>query len=339
MDFVFPGRLGVLPTFEQHFAVPIRLGGLGSASEAQAQRAYHCAKALKGVIAPYILRRTKEEVLQAGKRGEEASAGSGGTGLDHLRKTERVLLCHLTPAQIQAYHRVLQSDLTLDVTDVATRPRAQDGSGPRSGRGNGFTAVVFRVIGKLCKICNHPDLLGTGKDRTAEAPKSPDYGATQRSGKLLVLQKVLLLWRKEGHRTLVFSKTRQMLQILENFVQSLGLSYCRMDGSTPVRQRQAMVQGFNNGKANVFLLTTKVGGVGVNLVGADRVIIFEPDWNPATDMQVHCQTSSSCSTPCHCQNFCVSISICRRSFILHLLRACTTQILALLHSTHVHIPI
>ena len=293
MDFVFPGRLGVLPTFEQHFAVPIRLGGLSYASEAQAQRAYHCAKALNGVIAPYILRRTKEDVLQPGKPGEETSAG---TGLDHLSKTERVLFCHLTPAQIQAYHRVLRSDLTLDVTDVATRPGAQNGPGPRSGRSNGFTAVVFRVIGKLCKICNHPDLLGTGrgKDNAGEGSGPPDYGATERSGKLIVLQKVLLLWRKEGHRTLVFSKTRQMLQILEAFVQSLGLSYCRMDGSTPVRQRQAMVQGFNDGDTNVFLLTTKVGGVGVNLVGADRVIIFEPDWNPATDMQVHRCNSFPC---------------------------------------------
>lgn len=285
MDFVFPGRLGVLPTFEQHFAVPIRLGGLGHASEQQAQRAYHCAKALHGIIAPHVLRRTKEEVVQASKRRGE---GSAGTGLDHLQKTERVLFCHLTPVQIKTYHRVLQSDLALDVTALPTRHGGSD-TGSRSKRGNSFTGVVFALITKLCKICNHPDLLRVDNNiqaKATEAARPPNYGATERSGKLLVLQKVLLLWRKEGHRTLLFSKTRQMLQILERFVRRLGLSYCRMDGSTPVRQRQAMVEGFNHGKTNVFLLTTKVGGVGVNLIGADRVIIFEPDWNPATDMQV-----------------------------------------------------
>ena len=78
-----------------------------------------------------------------------------------------------------------------------------------------------------------------------------------------------------------------MLDILEKFVRSMpGLKYRRMDGNTPIPLRQSMVDEFNSDpNIHVFLLTTKVGGLGVNLTGADRVIIYDPDWNPSTDLQ------------------------------------------------------
>lgn len=83
-----------------------------------------------------------------------------------------------------------------------------------------------------------------------------------------------------------------MLDILEKFVANLSLinggdfNYLRMDGSTPISKRQMLVDAFNQDPdMHVFLLTTKVGGLGVNLTGADRVIIYDPDWNPSTDIQ------------------------------------------------------
>jgi DNA excision repair protein ERCC-6 len=78
-----------------------------------------------------------------------------------------------------------------------------------------------------------------------------------------------------------------MLDILERFVNEIGdLEYRRMDGSTAIGIRQTIVDEFNNNKSiDVFLLTTRVGGLGINLTGADRVIIFDPDWNPSTDIQ------------------------------------------------------
>jgi DNA excision repair protein ERCC-6 len=95
------------------------------------------------------------------------------------------------------------------------------------------------------------------------------------------------MWASQGHRALVFSQTRQMLDILELVIQSKeNISYRRMDGELPIKQRLAMIDEYNTDDSIfVFLLTTKVGGLGINLTGADRVLLFDPDWNPSTDMQ------------------------------------------------------
>jgi DNA excision repair protein ERCC-6 len=77
-----------------------------------------------------------------------------------------------------------------------------------------------------------------------------------------------------------------MLDILEKFIQELGMSYKRMDGDSNIKSRMSKIDEFNrNAKIFCFLLTTKVGGLGTNLTGANRVIIYDPDWNPSTDLQ------------------------------------------------------
>ncbi|KAG5461509.1 MAG: P-loop containing nucleoside triphosphate hydrolase protein [Olpidium bornovanus] len=116
--------------------------------------------------------------------------------------------------------------------------------------------------------------------------QSPTYGHWEKSGKMLVVKAVLEMWHRDKHRVLLFSQTRQMLDILERLARTLGHQYRRMDGTTPVANRHALVDEFNARKdIFLFLLTTKVGGLGVNLTGADRVCIYDPDWNPSTDVQ------------------------------------------------------
>eukprot|EP00796_Vickermania_ingenoplastis_P008961 gene8964-6287_t len=106
------------------------------------------------------------------------------------------------------------------------------------------------------------------------------------SAKLQTLQHMLDEWKAGGHRALVFSQTRMMLDIIENMVETQAHRYVRMDGVTPVAQRQELMDLFNQDDSIfVALLTTRVGGVGLNLIGADRVVIFDPDWNPTTDSQ------------------------------------------------------
>lgn len=101
-----------------------------------------------------------------------------------------------------------------------------------------------------------------------------------------VMEQVLRVWKDQGHRVLLFAQTQQMLDILGRFLGSSGYVYRRMDGLTPVKQRMALIDEFNHStEIFVFVLTTKVGGLGTNLTGADRVIIYDPDWNPSTDMQ------------------------------------------------------
>ncbi|PKA61149.1 CHD3-type chromatin-remodeling factor PICKLE [Apostasia shenzhenica] len=243
-DFVFPGKLGVLPVFEAEFAVPITVGGYANATPLQVSTAYRCAVVLRDLIMPYLLRRMKSDVNA------------------HLtKKTEHVLFCSLTQEQRSAYRAFLASSEVEQIFD--------------GSRNSLYGIDVMR------KICNHPDLLE--RDHSLQ---HPDYGNPERSGKMKVVAEVLKVWQEQGHRVLLFTQTQQMLDIIESFLIRSDYGYRRMDGLTPVKQRMALMDEFNNSsEVFVFILTTKVGGLGTNLTGADRVIIYDPDWNPSTDMQ------------------------------------------------------
>lgn len=251
-DFVFPGRLGTLPVFQQQFSIPINVGGYANSNNLQVKTAYKCAVVLRDLISPYLLRRLKNDVAK-----------------DLPKKSEMVLFVKLTRVQQDLYEKFLDSE---DLNSILR------------GKRN-----VLMGVDMLRKICNHPDLIY----REALMHKA-SYGDPKKSGKMQVLKNLLQLWQNEGHKTLLFCQTRQMLDILEKFVSNLSLlnneskhfTYLRMDGSTAISQRQNLVDEFNNDPSlHVFLLTTKVGGLGVNLTGADRVIIYDPDWNPSTDIQ------------------------------------------------------
>ncbi|RVX74514.1 hypothetical protein B0A52_01640 [Exophiala mesophila] len=246
-DFVFPMRLGTLVNFRNQFEIPIRQGGYANASNLQVQTAFKCAETLKDAISPYLLQRFKIDVAS-----------------DLPKKSEQVLFCKLSKLQRAEYSRFINS---ADM-DAIMRGKRQ----------------VLYGVDILRKICNHPDL--TDHKRLSIKP-GYDYGKPEKSGKMQVVGSLLELWKETGHKTLLFAQHRIMLDILEKYVQSLsGFKYRRMDGNTPIPQRQTMVDEFNTDpRLHVFLLTTKVGGLGINLTGADRVIIYDPDWNPSTDLQ------------------------------------------------------
>ncbi|PLN78191.1 DNA repair protein Rhp26/Rad26 [Aspergillus taichungensis] len=244
-DFVYPMRLGTLINFRNQFEFPIRQGGYANASNLQVQTAAKCAETLKDAISPYLLQRFKIDVAA-----------------DLPKKSEQVLFCKLTKIQRQAYTSFLGSEEMQSIL----RGRRQ----------------VLYGVDILRKICNHPDL----QNHKLQSVQT-NYGSGSKSGKMQVVKSLLELWRETGHKTLLFAQHRIMLDILEKFIRGLsGFKYRRMDGTTPIHQRQSMVDEFNNAPdIHVFLLTTKVGGLGVNLTGADRVIIYDPDWNPSTDIQ------------------------------------------------------
>ena len=258
-DFVFPGKLGTLPVFEDEFCFPINQGGYTNASATQVQLAYRCASVLRELINPYVLRRNKADVAQ------------------HLpTKTEQVLFVNLAPAQRALYKEFLASDTVQETID---------------GRGS-----LFKAIHILRKLCNHPHLLSlkdawgpmtsAASSRRKVQPRDiPDFGAAEYSGKMQVVEQVLAVWHAEGHRVLLFAQTRQMLDILEQFVAA-RYTYHRIDGLTSIRSRLPLIDSFNSdASVFTFLLTTKAGGLGVNLTGADRVLLYDPDWNPSTDLQ------------------------------------------------------
>ncbi|VDL90005.1 unnamed protein product [Schistocephalus solidus] len=290
-DFVNVGKLGSLPDFLQNFAVPITQGGYATSSPVQVETAYRCACTLRNLLAPFLLRRLKSEVR-----------------LELPKKSEQVLFCRLTYYQRSVYEEYLGSRACKEILN---------------GRG-----LVFKGLILLKALCNHPDLITGGprhfgmrhaedQDDLLSGKLSLDthecraemaweqFGCPRRSGKLMVTLDLLRLWHQQGHKALVFTQSRRMLRILEKHLSTAGYAYLKMDGTTPVAQRQKLVELFNSRPVAtsssteenstvagtptpgyfVFLLTTRVGGLGVNLVGANRVLIYDPDWNPSTDAQ------------------------------------------------------
>lgn len=281
-DFVHPNLLGSLPLFKAELALPINIGGYTNASLFQVQTSYKCACTLRDLIKPFLLRRLKRNVLMNNKSLPE--------------KKEEIVFCKITPYQRKLYESFIFSD---EVDAIIERKRN-----------------LLAGIDILRKICNHPDLLEHVKSNYELEDEESDYeeqegylkhtvsndlmksfcnlqkpsDPIERSGKLKVLEKILELWHRQGHRVLIFCQTRQMLNLIEEFLGTGArkeFKYLRMDGTTAIKQRLQMVDRFNapNSPFFLFLLTTRVGGLGINLTGADRVIIYDPDWNPSTDLQ------------------------------------------------------
>lgn len=188
-------------------------------------------------------------------------------------KNEQVLFCKLTDYQKQVYQEYLKSK---DVAEII------------KGTNKMFVGLV-----NLRKISNHPDLFTNGpkqfidKDNKIKDDDDDYYGNYKRSGKMKVLNSLLKQWYKQKHKVLLFTQGRQMLDIIEKYIKIKEYSYLVMDGSTSVNQRPQLIKQFNNDPdIFIFLLTTRVGGLGVNLTGADRIIIFDPDWNPSIDCKI-----------------------------------------------------
>ncbi|UYI26720.1 DNA excision repair protein [Encephalitozoon cuniculi] len=265
-DFVNPGLLGSHTSFNEEFEEVIRRGGYRNASNLQVEKAYRHSLMLRSLIEPYILRRTKSQVSHK-----------------LPSKEDKIVFCSLTPAQIELYNRVLESKHIMKVL---------------TGKAN-----LLSGISMLRKVCNHPRLLfprklgvsedceeeasdeKNGEDEALELPGADvSYDLVSSSCKIKILVDLLKKWRSEGNKVLVFSQTIRMLDIIERCVRKY--TYLRMDGRTPTSSRPGLVDRFNEDEdVFLFLLTTKVGGLGLNLTGASRIVIYDPDWNPSTDTQ------------------------------------------------------
>ena len=173
---------------------------------------------------------------------------------DLPEKTESVLTAEMTPEQRRVYRAALQR----------LRPDERTLSG--GGR--------FRVLAALTELreaCGHPSLI------------LPEYAGS--SGKLDLLMDILPGALESGHRALIFSQFTRMLRIIERRLEATGIENFYLDGETPARERMDRVQRFNAGEGQIFLISLKAGGAGLNLIGADWVIHYDPWWNPAAEDQ------------------------------------------------------
>ncbi|XP_078182230.1 uncharacterized protein LOC144575859 isoform X2 [Carex rostrata] len=142
------------------------------------------------------------------------------------------------------------------------------------------------LLMSLKKCCNHPYMF-PGQEESQSLGKLAFSSLVAASGKLQLLEKLLPKFKERGNRVLIFSQMTQMLDILEDFLSFLGFSFFRIDGQTSLSTRQQNVKEYNNPESDtfIFLMSTRAGGIGIDLPGADRVIIYDPDFNPFMDLQ------------------------------------------------------
>uniref|UniRef100_A0A671Y5S2 Chromodomain helicase DNA binding protein 4 n=1 Tax=Sparus aurata TaxID=8175 RepID=A0A671Y5S2_SPAAU len=212
-------------------------------------------KKLHDMLGPHMLRRLKADVFK------------------HMpSKTELIVRVELSPMQKKYYKFILTRNFEALNT-----------------RGGGNQVSLLNVVMDLKKCCNHPYLFPAA---ATEAPKLPNgmyegNALTKSSGKLTLLQKMMRKLKEGGHRVLVFSQMTKMLDLLEDFLENEGYKYERIDGGVTGNLRQEAIDRFNAPGAPqfAFLLSTRAGGLGINLASADTVIIYDSDWNPHNDIQ------------------------------------------------------
>ncbi len=275
--FLFDEKLlGTRANFRSCFERPIMVGHNKDATVGEKKYSQRLAQVLREIIEPYLLRREKKLIMTSKDENEIDETEDGFVvGL----KNEIAVWSQLTKAQIAVYDLFLTSQQVSAVLNKSQQA---------------LTALIA-----LKKICDHPyllmshdleesnirDILGSYSESDMFSPLSYHLY----SGKLAVTVDIVRRLKEEGHRVLIFSQSVKMLDIIEKtLIFSIeGLKLVRMDGTMQnLSDRKNTISKFNyDNSITCFLLTTKVGGIGLTLTAADRVIIFDPSWNPSTDNQ------------------------------------------------------
>ncbi|OJD26462.1 hypothetical protein ACJ73_02150 [Blastomyces percursus] len=264
LNFANPNILGTRSEFHKKYETPILRGRDADATDEDRKKGDESVTELLNVVNKFIIRRTNDILSK------------------YLPvKYEHVVFCGLAPFQTDLYNHFIQSP------DIKSLLRGK-GSQP------------LKAIGLLKKLCNHPDLLNLGTDLPGSEQYFPDDYVPMESrgrdrdvrswysGKMMVLDRMLARIRQDTNDKIVLiSNYTQTLDLFERLCRTRQYGCLRLDGTMNVTKRQKLVDKFNdpNGEEFVFLLSSKAGGCGINLIGANRLVLFDPDWNPAADQQ------------------------------------------------------
>ncbi|GHJ85429.1 hypothetical protein NliqN6_1831 [Naganishia liquefaciens] len=207
---------------------------------------------LHKVLRPFLLRRVKADVEHS-----------------LLPKKEINLYVGMSEMQRKWYKSLLEKDI--DAVNGAT--------GKREGK-----TRLLNIVMQLRKCCNHPYLFDGAEPGP---PYTTDEHLVNNAGKMMILDKLLKSMKEKGSRVLIFSQMSRVLDILEDYCLFRGFQYCRIDGGTDHESRTKAIDEYNKPGSEkfIFLLTTRAGGLGINLVTADIVVLFDSDWNPQADLQ------------------------------------------------------
>ncbi|XP_057955769.1 switch 2 isoform X2 [Malania oleifera] len=310
-DWVAPGSLGTREHFREFYDEPLKHGQRSTAPQRFVRVADERKQHLVTVLHRYLLRRTKEETIGHLMMGKEDNVVFCAMSELQRRVYRRVL-------QLPDIQCLINKDLPCScgspLTQVECCKRTvPDGIiWPYLHRDNpdGCDSCPFCLV-LPCLISNHLELIKPNpRDELDKQRKDAEFASNvfdndidlvggnaqnesfmglsdvKHCGKMRVLEKLMISWASRGDKILLFSYSVRMLDILEKFLIRRGYCFSRLDGSTPTSLRQSLVDDFNSSPSKqVFLISTRAGGLGLNLVSANRVVIFDPNWNPAQDLQ------------------------------------------------------
>ncbi|KAK7164343.1 hypothetical protein R3I94_002904 [Phoxinus phoxinus] len=301
-DFACQGSLlGTSKTFKTEYENPITRAREKDATPGEKALGLRISQNLMDIIKPYFHRRTKADVQHKKQKRKEdyrdeedqenkcPNASKGAEMPSLTRKNDLIVWTYLSSVQEDIYNQFISLEHIKELMMTTRSPLAE--------------------LTVLKKLCDHPRLLSnravtqlgleqgssfdsTHPDIESESAVSQidyisDETLVRESGKLQFLVSLMECLREEGHRTLIFSQSRKMLDIMERVLRNKNFRLLRLDGTvTQLAEREKRIMLFQTDRRyTIFLLTTQVGGVGITLTAANRVVIFDPSWNPATDAQ------------------------------------------------------
>lgn len=247
LNFILPDVFADSDSFDQWFVSADKEGETAAEQEKEDQ----VIKQLHKVLKPFLLRRIKNDVEKS-----------------LLPKKELDLYLGMSEMQRTWYQKILEKDID-----------AVNGQNKRESK-----TRLLNIVMQLRKCCNHPYLFDGAEPGP---PYTTDEHLVYNSQKLKVLDKLLKKYKEEGSRVLIFSQMSRMLDILEDYCVFRQFQYCRIDGQTDHSDRVQAIDEYNapDSEKFIFLLTTRAGGLGINLTTADVVVLYDSDWNPQADLQ------------------------------------------------------
>ncbi|XP_064170613.1 transcription activator BRG1-like isoform X1 [Anguilla rostrata] len=261
LNFLLPTIFKSCSTFEQWFNAPFAM--TGEKVDLNEEETILIIRRLHKVLRPFLLRRLKKEV--------EAQLPE---------KVEYVIKCDMSALQRVLYRHMQAKGVLLT-----------DGS-EKDKKGKGGTKTLMNTIMQLRKICNHPYMFQHIEESFSEhlgftngIVQGPDlYRA---SGKFELLDRILPKLRATNHKVLLFCQMTSLMTIMEDYFAFRNFQYLRLDGTTKADDRGMLLKTFNDPASQyfIFILSTRAGGLGLNLQSADTVVIFDSDWNPHQDLQ------------------------------------------------------
>ncbi|KAK7742068.1 transcriptional regulator [Cytospora paraplurivora] len=254
LNFTLPNIFKSAKTFDEWFNTPFANTGGQDKMELTEEEQILVIRRLHKVLRPFLLRRLKKDVEK-----------------DLPDKTEKVIKCRFSALQARLYKQMVTHQ-KIAVSD---------------GKGGKSTAKgLSNMIMQLRKLCNHPFVFDEVENQMNPASVSNDL-LWRTAGKFELLDRVLPKYQATGHRVLMFFQMTAIMDIMEDFLRLRHIQYLRLDGTTKSEERSELLYEFNRPDSPyfIFLLSTRAGGLGLNLQTADTVIIYDSDWNPHQDLQ------------------------------------------------------